>query len=327
MSDKLKNAVASLEKRYGKGVVLAGDQTVADVEFIDSGSLRLNHALGGGYPKGRVIEIYGEESTGKTTLAIHACVKAQQQGLPCVYIDHENAFDPAYAEALGIDFSPELWLFSQPTSGEESFDIIEEFLSTNEIGVIVVDSVAAMVPKGELDGDFGDSKMGLHARLMSQGFRKLISKVSKSSTCLIFINQMRDRIGVMFGDPKTTTGGNALKFYASQRLRIYRTGSNKDREGIDMVSNNIRIEVKKNKVAPPFRKCELVIEFGVGFDTYAEIISLAVELGIIKKSGSWYAYDDGTKLGQGDNNVKQLLKDNPELFEEIQLRVSKNFKS
>lgn len=321
MSIKLKQAVLSLEKRYGKGTVMVGEETVSGVEFIPSGSLRLDSILGGGFAKGRVIEIFGEESSGKSTLAIHACVEAQKLGLPCVYIDHENAFDPVYARNLGIDMSEDLWLFAQPTHGEESFDIIEEFLSTNEVGVIVVDSVAAMVPKGELDGDFGDSKMGLHARLMSQGFRKLIGKINKSDTCLIFINQMRDKIGVMFGDPKTTTGGNALKFYASQRLKITRVGSNKD--GEEAISNNVRVEIKKNKVAPPFKKCDLVIEFGVGLDRYSEILSLAVELEIVKKTGSWYSYED-TKLGQGEAAVKKLLKDNPELMDELEIRVKKN---
>ena len=320
MSERIKKAVAELEKRYGKGTVITSDTPVIGIEFISSGSLLLDNCLGGGYPRGRVVEIFGEESSGKTTLAIHACVEAQKLGLPCVYIDHENAFDPQYAENLGVDLSSDMWLFSQPTSGEESFDIIEEFIGTNEVGVIVVDSVAAMVPKGELDGDFGDSKMGLHARLMSQGFRKLINKISKSGTCLIFINQMRDKIGVMFGDPKTTTGGNALKFYASQRLKIARIGSNKD--GDEVISNNVRVEIKKNKVAPPFKKCDLVIEFGTGLDHYSEVLSMGVDTGVIKKSGSWFSYGE-TKLGQGDINVKTLLKDNPELCDELLIVIKK----
>ena len=315
MSSTLDNALLNIEKKYGKGTVINFEDTQDDVEFNSSGSLTLDLALGGGYPKGRIVEIYGPESSGKSTLCISACVKVQQQGKTALYIDGENAFDREYAQALGVDFSKSKWLFSQPECGEQTFDIIEQYLDVKEIGIIVVDSVSTMIPQAELDGDFGDSKMGLHARLMSQGLRKIVSKIKKSDCTVIFINQLRDKIGVIFGNPETTTGGNALKFYASQRLRISRVSTEKDKEG-EAVLNKVKVKVDKNKVAPPFRIAEFSIVFGRGIDYIGEVLDIAVKHNIIKKSGSWFAYGD-VKLGQGAEAVKELLADNDEMVEEI----------
>jgi len=312
-------AVKSLEKRFEKGIVVNFEEGRKDVEVFSSGSIALNEALGGGYPIGRIIEIYGAESSGKTTLAIHACAEIQNLGKSCLYIDVENAFDPFYAEHLGVNFKKEKWQFSQPSSGEEAFEILDVFLDVKDIGLIVVDSVAALTPKSEIDGDYGESKMGLHARLMSQAMRKLVGKIQKSSCTVIFINQTRDKIGIVYGSPVTTTGGNALKFYASQRLEVARAGQNK--EGEEVVSNRTRVKVVKNKIAPPFRKCEFDIVFGKGIDKFQELIDIAVERDIITKKGSWYSYGD-TKLGQGNNSVVEILNDNPELLQEIKSKIS-----
>jgi len=317
-SDKLKAlqaAMDKIEKSYGKGSIMKmGDQTVVDVPVIPSGSVALNVALGvGGYPKGRVIEIYGPESSGKTTLAIHAIAEAQKAGGIAAFIDAEHAFDRFYAEKLCVDIE-NLWI-SQPDSGEQALEIAEQLIRSSAIDIVVIDSVAALTPKAELEGDMGDSKMGLQARLMSQALRKLTAAINKTNTTCIFINQLRDKIGVMFGNPETTTGGNALKFYASVRLDIRRIGQLKD--GDEVVGNQTRVKVVKNKVAPPFRKAEFDIMYGEGISRSGEIIDLGAELGIIKKSGSWYSYND-TKLGQGREAAKECMKDNPELAEELE---------
>ena len=311
-----------IEKSYGKGSIMRlGDKPVDDVAAISSGSIALDLALGiGGYPKGRVIEIFGPESSGKTTLAIHAIVEAQKQGGIAAIIDAEHAFDPGYATKLGVNIN-EL-LISQPDNGEQALEIADNLIRSGAIDIIVIDSVAALTPKAEIEGEMGDSKMGLHARLMSQALRKLTANISKTKTCCIFINQLREKIGVMFGNPETTTGGNALKFYASVRVDIRKIGQLKD--GEEVQGNHTRVKIVKNKIAPPFRKAEFDIIFGEGISKTGEIIDLGVELNIIKKSGSWFSYGE-TKLGQGRESVKALLIDNPELAEEIEKKIIKNY--
>ena len=316
-ADKLKAlraAMDKIEKNYGKGSIMKlGDESVENIEVIPTGSIALNAALGvGGYPKGRVIEIYGPESSGKTTLAIHAIAEAQKNGGIAAFIDAEHAFDRFYAEKLGVDVE-NLWI-SQPDNGEQALEIAEQLIRSSAVDIIVIDSVAALTPKAEIEGDMGDSKMGLQARLMSQALRKLTAAINKTNTTCIFINQLRDKIGVMFGNPETTTGGNALKFYASVRLDIRSIGKLKD--GDDIKGNQVRVKVVKNKVAPPFRKAEFDIMFGEGISKAGEIIDLGAELNIIKKSGSWYSYND-TKLGQGRDAAKQCVADNPELADEL----------
>ena len=311
-----------IEKSFGKGSIMRlGDKPVDDVAAISSGSIALDLALGiGGYPKGRVIEIYGPESSGKTTLAIHAIAEAQKAGGIAAIIDAEHAFDPGYATKLGVNIN-EL-LISQPDNGEQALEIADNLIRSGAIDIIVIDSVAALTPKAEIEGEMGDSKMGLQARLMSQALRKLTANISKTKTCCIFINQLREKIGVMFGNPETTTGGNALKFYASVRLDIRKIGQLKD--GEEVQGNHTRVKVVKNKIAPPFRKAEFDIIFGEGISKIGEIIDLGVELNIVKKSGSWFSYGE-TKLGQGREGVKALLHDNPELAEEIEKKIIANY--
>ena len=314
----LQAAMDKIEKNYGKGSIMKlGDEHVQEVEVIPTGSIGLNAALGvGGYPKGRIIEIYGPESSGKTTLAIHAIAEAQKMGGIAAFIDAEHAFDRVYAAKLGVDID-NLWI-SQPDSGEQALEIADQLIRSSAIDIIVIDSVAALTPKAELEGDMGDNKVGLQARLMSQALRKLTSTISKTNTTCIFINQLREKIGVMFGNPETTTGGNALKFYASVRLDIRPGQPIKD--GEEMIGRQTRVKVVKNKVAPPFRKAEFDIMFGEGISRTGEIIDLGTDLGIIKKSGSWYSYND-TKLGQGRDAAKQCIADNPELGEELEALV------
>ncbi len=315
----LQAAMAKIEKDFGKGTVMRmGDENVENVEVIPTGSIALNQALGvGGYPKGRIIEIYGPESSGKTTLAIHAIAEAQKAGGIAAFIDAEHAFDRFYAEKLGVDVD-NLWI-SQPDNGEQALEIADQLIRSSAIDIIVIDSVAALTPKKEIEGDMGDNVVGLQARLMSQALRKLTSTVSKTNTTCIFINQLREKIGVMFGNPETTTGGNALKFYASVRLDIRRVTSLKD--GDNVIGNQVRVKVVKNKVAPPFRKAEFEILFGEGISKIGEILDLGVEYGIIKKSGSWFSYNDA-KLGQGRDATKAVLKDNPELCEELEQLIT-----
>ena len=320
-SEKLKAlqaAMDKIEKSFGKGSIMKmGDDHVQEVEVIPTGSIALNAALGvGGYPKGRIIEIYGPESSGKTTLAIHAIAEAQKAGGIAAFIDAEHAFDRFYAAKLGVDID-NLWI-SQPDNGEQALEIAEQLIRSSAIDIIVIDSVAALTPKAEIEGDMGDNKVGLQARLMSQALRKMTSAISKTNTTCIFINQLREKIGVMFGNPETTTGGNALKFYASVRLDIRRASQLKD--GEEVVGNQVRVKVVKNKVAPPFRKAEFDIMFGEGISRSGEIIDLGAELGIIKKSGSWYSYND-TKLGQGRDAAKQCVQDNPELADELEALI------
>lgn len=307
-----------LEKTYGKGTIMRlGDNVIEAVDIIHSGSIGLDIALGiGGFPKGRVIEIYGPESSGKTTLALHAIAESQKSGGIAAFIDAEHAFDRFYAQKLGVDV--ENLLVSQPDNGEQALEITDNLIRSGAIDIIVIDSVAALTPKSEIEGEMGDSKMGLQARLMSQALRKLTSTISKTATCCIFINQLREKIGVMFGNPETTTGGNALKFYASVRLDIRKV--NQLKEGDDAIGNHVRVKVVKNKVAPPFRKAEFDIMFGEGISRPYEIIDLAVELNIIKKSGSWFSYGE-TKLGQGRDGVKKILQDNPELADELEKKI------
>ncbi len=317
-SEKLKAlqaAMDKIEKSFGKGSIMKlGDENIQEVEIIPTGSIGLNAALGvGGYPKGRIIEIYGPESSGKTTLAIHAIAEAQKAGGIAAFIDAEHAFDRFYAAKLGVDVD-NLWI-SQPDSGEQALDIADQLIRSSAIDIIVIDSVAALTPKAELEGDMGENKVGLHARLMSQALRKLTSAISKTNTTCIFINQLREKIGVMFGNPETTTGGNALKFYASVRLDIRPGQPVKD--GEEMIGRQTRVKVVKNKVAPPFRKAEFDIMFGEGISKSGEIIDLGTELGIIRKSGAWYGYND-TRLGQGRDAAKQCVIDNPELSEELE---------
>jgi recombination protein RecA len=313
-----------LEKTYGKGTVMKlGDNAIEAIEFIPSGSIGLNVALGiGGLPKGRVVEIYGPESSGKTTLALHAIAESQKVGGIAAFIDAEHAFDRFYAQKLGVDV--ENLLVAQPDNGEQALEIVENLIRSGAIDIIVIDSVAALTPKSEIEGEMGDSKMGLHARLMSQALRKLTSTISKTATCCIFINQLREKIGIMFGNPETTTGGNALKFYASIRLDIRKV--NQLKEGEEIVGNRVKVKVVKNKLAPPFRKAEFDIIYGEGISRILEIIDLAVEYNIIKKSGSWFSYGE-TKLGQGRDAVKKILQDNLELSDELEKKIMEVLKN
>lgn len=310
-----------LEKSYGKGTIMKlGDSVIEETEVISTGSLGLDIALGvGGLPKGRVIEIYGPESSGKTTLAIHAIAESQKKGGIAAFIDAEHAFDRFYAKKLGVDV--ENLLISQPDNGEQALEIADNLIRSGAIDILVIDSVAALVPKAEIEGEMGDSKMGLHARLMSQALRKLTGTISKTGCCCIFINQLRDKIGVMFGNPETTTGGNALKFYASVRLDVRRISQIKDTEEVS--GNRVKVKIVKNKVAPPFRIAEFDIMFGEGISKAGEIIDLGVEHNIIKKAGSWFSYGE-TRLGQGRDAVKQLILDNPELMDELEAKIKEN---
>ncbi|TDU43588.1 recombination protein RecA [Gelidibacter sediminis] len=315
----LKLTLDKLDKAYGKGTVMKmSDKSVVDVDAISSGSLGLDIALGvGGYPRGRVIEIYGPESSGKTTLTLHAIAEAQKTGGIAAFIDAEHAFDRTYAEKLGVDL--ENLIISQPDNGEQALEIADNLIRSGAIDIVVVDSVAALTPKSEIEGEMGDSKMGLHARLMSQALRKLTGSISKTNCTVIFINQLREKIGVMFGNPETTTGGNALKFYASVRLDIRRSTQIKETDG-NVSGNKTRVKVVKNKVAPPFKMAEFDIMYGEGISKVGEILDIAVEHEIVKKSGSWFSYED-TKLGQGRDAVKALIKDNPELMDELEAKV------
>lgn len=319
----LQAVTANIEKNFGKGSIMKlGDEKIENVDVIPTGSLTLNAALGvGGYPKGRIIEIYGPESSGKTTLAIHAIAECQKAGGIAAFIDAEHAFDRFYAEKLGVDID-NLWI-SQPDNGEQALEIADQLIRSSAIDILVVDSVAALTPKKEIEGDMGDNNVGLQARLMSQALRKLTSTVSKTNTTCIFINQLREKIGVMFGNPETTTGGNALKFYASVRLDIRRVTAIKD--GDQVIGNMTRVKVVKNKVAPPFRKAEFEIMFGEGISKVGEILDLGVEYGIIQKSGSWFSYN-GSRLAQGRDASKALLKDNPELCDELEAQIMEKLK-
>ncbi|HMU98331.1 MAG TPA: recombinase RecA [Chitinophagales bacterium] len=328
MSEKVKDenklkalqlTLDKLDKQYGKGTVMKlGDNSIVESDVIPTGSLGLDLALGiGGFPRGRIIEIYGPESSGKTTIAIHAIAETQKRGGICAIIDAEHAFDKKYAEALGVD-TDNLYI-TQPDDGEQALDIAEQLIRSAAIDLVVIDSVAALVPRSEIEGDMGDSKMGLHARLMSQAMRKLTGAINKTSCSCIFINQLRDKIGVMFGSPETTTGGNALKFYASIRLDIRRTGQIKDKDG-NVIGNQTKIKVVKNKLAPPFRTAEFDIFFGKGVSKDGEIIDLGADLGVLQKSGSWYSYE-GQKVGQGRDQVKQILADNPAMADEIETKI------
>jgi len=320
-TDKMKAlqlTLDKLEKSYGKGTIMKlGDSVIEPTEVISTGSLGLDIALGvGGLPKGRVIEIYGPESSGKTTLAIHAIAESQKKGGIAAFIDAEHAFDRFYAKKLGVDV--ENLLISQPDNGEQALEIADNLIRSGAIDILVIDSVAALVPKAEIEGEMGDSKMGLHARLMSQALRKLTGTISKTGCCCIFINQLRDKIGVMFGNPETTTGGNALKFYASVRLDVRRISQIKDTDEVS--GNRVKVKIVKNKVAPPFRIAEFDIMFGEGISKAGEIIDLGVEYNIIKKAGSWFSYGE-TRLGQGRDAVKQLILDNPELADELEVKI------
>ncbi|MBR5394812.1 MAG: recombinase RecA [Bacteroidaceae bacterium] len=314
----LQAAMAKIEKDFGKGSIMRlGEERIDNIEVIPSGSISLDYALGvGGYPRGRIVEIYGPESSGKTTLAIHAIAEAQKQGGIAAFIDAEHAFDRFYAANLGVNVD-EL-LISQPDNGEQALDIADQLIRSAAVDIIVIDSVAALTPKAELEGDMGDNKVGLQARLMSQALRKLTATINKTKTTCIFINQLREKIGVMFGNPETTTGGNALKFYASVRLDIRRSQSIKD--GDTIIGNEVKVKVVKNKVAPPFRKAEFEIMYGEGISRIGEVVDLGVNFGILEKSGSWYSYN-GSKLGQGKEATKALLRDNPELCDEITTKI------
>ncbi len=320
----LQAAMSKIEKDFGKGSIMRmGDEKIENVEVIPTGSLGLDVALGvGGYPKGRIVEIYGPESSGKTTLAIHAIAEAQKQGGIAAFIDAEHAFDRFYAEKLGVDVD-NLWI-SQPDNGEQALQIADQLISSSAVDILVVDSVAALTPKKEIEGDMGESAVGLQARLMSQALRKLTATIAKTNTCCIFINQLREKIGMMFGNPETTTGGNALKFYSSVRLDIRRVTSVKD--GDNIIGNHVRVKVVKNKVAPPFRKSEFDIMFGVGINKIGEIVDLGVEYNIIQKSGSWFSYN-GSKLAQGREATMTLLRDNPELCEELESLIKQAIKA
>ena len=319
----LKLTMDKIDKDYGKGsVMMMNEKGEMQQEVISTGSIALDSALGiGGLPKGRIVEIYGPESSGKTTIAIHVIAEAQKKGGMCAIIDAEHAFDSSYAQKLGVNV--ESLLISQPDYGEQALEIADRLILSGALDVVVIDSVAALVPKSELEGEMGDSKMGLHARLMSQALRKLTATIAKTNTICIFINQLREKIGVMFGNPETTTGGNALKFYASVRLDIRRTQQVKD--GDEAIGNHVKVKVVKNKVAPPFRAAEFDIIFGEGISKAGEIIDMGTELGIINKSGSWYSYNDD-KLGQGRESVKQLMLDNPELAAEIEAKIREKIK-
>lgn len=320
----LQAAIDRIDKTYGKGTIMRlGEEAIEPMEAISTGSISLDIALGiNGLPKGRVVEIYGPESSGKTTLAIHAIASVQRNGGIAAYIDAEHAFDRFYAQKLGVDI--ENLLISQPDNGEQALEIADNLIRSGAIDIIVIDSVAALVPKSEIEGEMGDSKMGLQARLMSQALRKLTATINKTNTVCIFINQLREKIGVMFGNPETTTGGNALKFYASVRLDIRRIAQIKD--GDEAIGNRSKVKVVKNKVAPPFRSAEFDIIFGQGISKVGEIIDMGVELGIVQKSGSWFSYDTN-KLGQGRDTVKELLKDNPELANEIEAKIRAKLKA
>lgn len=319
----LKLTMDKIDKDFGKGsVMMMSDKGVVEQEVISTGSIGLDMALGiGGLPKGRVIEIYGPESSGKTTLAIHVIAEAQKKGGMCAFIDAEHAFDSVYAQKLGVDIDN--LLISQPDYGEQALEIADRLILSGALDVVVIDSVAALVPKSELEGEMGDSKMGLQARLMSQALRKLTATINKTNSCCIFINQLREKIGVMFGNPETTTGGNALKFYSSVRLDIRRMAQIKD--GDDSIGNHVKVKVVKNKVAPPFRLAEFDIIYGEGISKVGEIIDMGVELGIIQKSGSWFSYNND-KLGQGRESVKQLMLDNPEMANEIEAKIREKIK-
>jgi recombination protein RecA len=319
----LQATLDKIEKDFGKGTIMKlGDQPKWDVSVIPSGSIGLDYALGiGGYPRGRVVEIYGPESSGKTTLAIHAIAEAQKLGGIAAIIDAEHAFDRNYAQQLGVNV--DTLLISQPDNGEQALEVADHLIRSGAIDIVVIDSVAALTPKAEIEGEMGDSKMGLQARLMSQALRKLTANISRTNTCCVFINQLREKIGIMFGNPETTTGGNALKFYSTVRIDVRRTTQLKD--GEDATGNHVRVKVVKNKMAPPFKKAEFDIMFGEGISLTGEIIDLGVELNIIKKSGSWFSYGE-TKIGQGRDAVRQMLKDNPELKEEIEEKVRKALK-
>ena len=319
----LQATIDKIEKDYGKGTIMKlGDQPQWDVQVIPSGSVALDHALGiGGYPRGRIIEIYGPESSGKTTLAIHAIAQAQKTGGIAAMIDAEHAFDRTYAKALGVNL--ETLLISQPDNGEQALEIADNLIRSGAVDIVVIDSVAALTPKAEIEGEMGDNKVGLQARLMSQALRKLTANISKTNTCCIFINQLREKIGIMFGNPETTTGGNALKFYASVRIDVRRITQLKD--GEEALGNRTRVKVVKNKMAPPFKKAEFDIVYGQGISKAGELVDLGVEFGIIGKSGSWFSYND-QKLAQGREATKQLLKDNPELADEIEARIREALK-
>lgn len=319
----LKLTMDKIDKDFGKGsVMMMNEKAQVEQGVISTGSIGLDVALGiGGLPKGRIVEIYGPESSGKTTLAIHVIAEAQKKGGMCAFIDAEHAFDSQYAQRLGVDIDN--LLISQPDYGEQALEIADRLILSGALDVVVIDSVAALVPKGELEGEMGDSKMGLHARLMSQALRKLTATISKTNSCCIFINQLREKIGVMFGNPETTTGGNALKFYASVRLDIRRMTQIKD--GDEVVGNHIKVKVVKNKVAPPFRQAEFDIIYGDGISKVGEIIDMGVELGIVQKSGSWFSYNND-KMGQGREAVKQLLLDNPEMANEIEAKIREKIK-
>lgn len=320
----LQATIDKIEKDYGKGTIMKlGEQPQWDVQTIPSGSIALDHALGiGGYPKGRIIEIYGPESSGKTTLAIHAIAQAQKQGGIAAMIDAEHAFDRTYAKALGVDVDS--LLISQPDNGEQALEIADNLIRSGAIDIIVIDSVAALTPKAEIEGEMGDNKVGLQARLMSQALRKLTANISKTNTCCIFINQLREKIGIMFGNPETTTGGNALKFYASVRIDVRKTTQIKD--GDEALGNRTRVKVVKNKMAPPFKKAEFDIVYGEGISRVGEIVDLGVELGVVNKSGSWFSYND-QKLAQGREAAKQFLSDNAELCDEIESKIREALKS
>lgn len=312
--------LGDIEKRFGKGAVMNLEEGISGIEWVSSGSLTLDNALGGGYPKGRIIEIFGENGTSKTTLTIHAMVECQKEGGLVGFIDYENAFDLKYAKNLGLNISKNKFQLSQPSNAEEGLEIIEAMVKTGIFSMIIVDSVAAMSPRAELEGDMGESKMGLHARLMSQAMRKLVGVINKAKTVVIFINQTRTSLGVMFGDPTVTTGGNALKFYSSQRIQTFRSGQTKDKEE-NVIAIGCKCKVIKNKVAPPFKTALFSVEFGKGIDKLGEIIDLAVEYDIIQKKGAgWMSYEEA-KLGQGVDAVKQTLQDNPDLLDEITNKV------
>jgi recombination protein RecA len=319
----LEVTLGKIEKDFGKGTIMKlGDHAIENIQVISTGSIGLDAALGiGGFPRGRVIEIYGPEASGKTTLAIHAIAEAQKNGGIAAIIDAEHTFDRNYAEKLGVDV--ENLLISQPDNGEQALEITDNLIRSGALDIVVIDSVAALTPKAEIEGEMGDSKMGLQARLMSQALRKLTANISKTNTSCVFINQLRDKIGVIFGNPETTTGGNALKFYASVRVDIRRT--NQLKEGEEIIGNRTRVKIVKNKLAPPFKKADFDILYGEGISQLGEIVDLGVDFEIIKKSGSWFSYGD-TKLGQGRDAVKQIIKDNPELYDELKAKISEALK-